>query len=390
MTTEKKQQFKNYILNTLTVFTSVLPVSLSAFSFMGYHYYYGIIVAFAASLISSEYAQKKIMPAYSVFLILMCASNCFGAATLSLACFICGILSLIYSFLPGKLNIKDNPVVAGIMLSTALTATVMLTTHYFGIGATGSNVKEMIASYLSLGFHPNWRGVLYGTVVMVIMITFPRKFKKFCSVVKAPFIAIVVTLILNHFLNPSDFRTAINEIGNTFIFNRNNSSIVFLKGGEINITAALICGLALFFVCTYAMQKAGTDKTQYKLTAGMNIVCGTSLGLLFPYGTKPVDKKWISGIGSAVLCLAVIIIPQLGRIPVHSLAVVLIVGAWESVEWGEIKKVFSSPASVIFFVLAVFTVLYFGFVCGILISAILYIIYLIIFQKSNRSEKVTE
>ena len=138
------------------------------------------------------------------------------------------------------------------------------------------------------------------------------------------------------------------------------------------------------------MQKAGTDKTQYKLTAGMNTVCGTSLGLLFPYGTKPADKKWTSGIGSAVLCLAAIIIPQLGRIPVHSLAVVLIVGAWESVEWGEIKKVFSSPASVIFFILTVISVLYFGFVYGIIISAILYIIYLIIFQKSNRSEKVTD
>lgn len=383
MTEEKKQQIKNYILNTLTVFTSVLPISVSAFSFMGFHYSYSIIVALAASLIGTEYAPKKIMPAYSAFLILMYAALSFGTATLSLATFICGIISLIVYFLPKEFKIRDNPVIAGLMLASALTMTVMLTTHYFGIGATGNNVKEMIASYLSLGFHPNWRGVLYGTVVMVIMITFPRKFKNLCGIVKAPFIAVVVTLILNLFLNPSDFRTAINEIGNNYIYNGSIERIFFFSGGDINIPAALICGIALFFVCTYALQKGNTDKRHHRLTAGMNIVCGTSLGLLFPYGTKSADKKWTSGIGAAVLCLAVNLIPRLERIPVHSLAVVMIVGAWESVEWSKIKKAFSSPVSVIFFILTVVSVLYFGFVYGILISAVLYIIYNLINRKSE-------
>jgi MFS superfamily sulfate permease-like transporter len=176
----------------------------------------------------------------------------------------------------------------------------LLTTHYFGIGASGSNAKEMITSYLSLGFHPNWRGVLYGTIVMVIMITFPRKFKKLCKTISAPFIAVVITLILNLFLNPSYMVSAINEIGG-FSFS----------------TAALLPESNIF-----------------------------------------------------------------DRIPVHSLAVILIVGAWENVKWKEIKKVFSSPVNVLFFDASVIATLYFGYIYGVIFSALLYFIYSFCSKKS--------
>lgn len=388
LTAERKQHIKDYLLNTLTVFTGILPVSLCAAIFMGFHYSFGINIAVASSLICSENAPKKIMPAFSLFLVLMYASLSFGTATLSLACFICGILSIIYFFIPKKLELIDNPVTAGLMLSTALSVTVMLTTHYFGIGATGYTVKEMIASYLSLGFHPNWRGVLYGTVVMVIMITFPRKFKKFCNYIKAPFIAVAVTVILNLFLNPSDFKTAINEIGSNYLYDKEYIPF-FSEISKINIPSAVVCGIALFFVSIYSLQKSDIDKDTRRLSAMMNTLCGAFLGLLFPYGTKPAGKKWISGIVSAILCLAVIIIPAIERIPLHSLAVVMIVGAWESVEWKKIKQAFSSVSSVIFFVLSFVSSLYFGYVYGILISAALYIFYTIAFRKSIKSKTET-
>ncbi|MBQ2848772.1 MAG: SulP family inorganic anion transporter [Clostridia bacterium] len=343
---------------------------------------YGFLFASFASLLGNKDAQKKIMPAYAAFLILMFAAHSYGLATVSLACFICGIISIIFYFLPKQFKTHDNPVTAGIMLSTAISVTVMLTTHYFGIGASGNTVREMIASYLSLGFHPNWRGVLYGTVVMVIMITFPRKFKKLCTYLKAPFTAVIVTVILNLFLNPSDFKTAINEIGSIYIFDKSTERIFFFSDGEINFFAAIACGIALFFVCSFALQKKNADNSDCRLSAMINTVFGTSLGLLLPYGTKRKNNKWISSIGSFVLCLVVLLIPSVERIPLHSLAVVMIVGVWESIEWKEIKKAFSSPVSVIFFVLSFASILYFGYVYGILISDILYIIY-VCFQKTN-------
>ncbi len=245
------------------------------------------------------------MPVFGAFLILLFASTAFGNNAASFPLLIIGIITAIYFIFPNRFSLSENPASAGFSLATALTVTVLLTTHYFGIGASGNTVKEMIASYLSLGFHPNWRGVLYGTIVMVVMLTFPRKFKKFCKIIKAPFIAIIITLILNLFLNPSDMPTAIREIGN---FHLNNNSV--------------------------------------------------SLGFI-------------------------------DRIPVHSLAVIMIVGAWESVKWSEIKKAFSSPVSVITFVVTIASTLYFGYIYGLLISAVLYIIYRIIFDKKSKVPEIS-
>ena len=56
--------------------------------------------------------------------------------------------------------------------------TILQTNNYFGINATGVSAVDMLLSYRSFGFHANWRTVLYGTIVLVLMITYPRKFKK--------------------------------------------------------------------------------------------------------------------------------------------------------------------------------------------------------------------
>lgn len=302
MNTKNKQSIKDIILKSIAIITAVLPFSLSAAVFIGFNHHLSIIlIAIILSVYFVKTNNKKIMPAFAAFLIIMFASNTFGFSAAFTILQIFGIILIFYFLVLKQSSIPDNPVTAGLSLATALTVTVLLTTYYFGIGASGNNVKEMIASYLSLGFHPNWRGVLYGTIVMVIMITFPRKFKKFCEIVKAPFIAIIITLLLNLFLNPSDMPTAITEIGN------------------------------------------------FPLSDSI------SLGLL-------------------------------NRIPVHSLAVVMIVGAWESVKWGEIKKAFASPVSIICFILATVSTLYFGYIYGILISFVLYFICNLYFKKKTNKK----
>ena len=70
------------------------------------------------------------------------------------------------------------PVAGGFTIGTALVMTILQTNNYFGINATGVSAVDMLLSYRSFGFHANWRTVLYGTIVLVLMITYPRKFKK--------------------------------------------------------------------------------------------------------------------------------------------------------------------------------------------------------------------
>ena len=305
MIKNENKSIKDIIIRATAVFTAVIPFTVSSAVFMGFNIYNIIFIALVLMFYFAKSDSKKIMPVFAGFLIVMFVSNTFAATAALVALIAALIVAAIYFFYPKALTIKSNPVTAGFSLATALTITVMLTTYYFGIGASGNNVKEMIASYLSLGFHPNWRGVLYGTVVMVIMITFPRKFKKFCKTVKAPFIAIIFTLILNLFLNPSDLPTSITEIGN---FSLNNIS--------------------------------------------------ASLGLI-------------------------------DRIPVHSLAVVMIVGAWESVRWGEVKKAFSSLVAIICFTASAVSTLYFGYIYGVLISAVIYAIYQIYCTKKSKISEIS-
>ncbi len=366
--------FKNSIIKGAAVFTSVFPISLAATVFMGFDFFYCAVFSSYAALFATKPKTNNIMPAYADFLVMMFAINAFGASTASLAIFICGILSLVFSLLPVKIKLSSNPVTSGVMLACAMTVTVMLTTHYFGIGATGNSVTEMLGSYLSLGFHPNWRGVLYGTIVMVIMITFPRKFKSLNKVIKAPFIAIAVTLILNFFLNPSDMPTAIDEIEEVY----SNSSIgffAFFSDFECNYLSAALCGLALFFIHHFALSKNNADNKKC-LAASISDITAAILGTpLLPYG---IEKKSVvfGSIAAVLSCLTVFgMKDSIGRMPVHSLAVVLIVGAWGNVKWSEIKKAFSSPLSVLFFISPILACLGFGFVNGILISAILYFLY---------------
>jgi hypothetical protein len=77
-----------------------------------------------------------------------------------------------------KRNHRINSVIAWVTLILALVATVILTNQYFGIGASGSTAIEMLKSYRSLGFHPHFRGLLYGTITLFAMITYPFKFRK--------------------------------------------------------------------------------------------------------------------------------------------------------------------------------------------------------------------
>ena len=384
MKAENLSPVKNYIIKSSTIITSVFPLALSSAVFMGFDCLWCLELGFFAILYFTQ-KTKKMMSVYAAFLIAQFAANTCSPATLSLAALICGIISLIFYFLPKQFRIRDNPVTTGIMLATALSVTVMLTTHYFGIGATGNTVKEMIASYLSLGFHPNWRGVLYGTVVMVIMLTFPRKFKNFCKVVGAPFIAIFVTLILNLFLNPSYMPTAITEIGNIPSFYPSFENILFWRSGETDYAAAVLCGISLFLICNYSFTRNEMSKSNCRGVSACNLITGTSWGMIQLYNMP--DKLNFSTVPLYFVLIAVLgFTGGIDRIPLHSIAVVMIVGAWESVEWRKIKEVFSSVPSVIFFVLSFVATLYFGFVYGILISSVLYIIYYLLFQKNKTTE----
>lgn len=366
-----KSKIASVSKETVYYLTNLFPLAFSMAACFGYGAITGIFFACLAIILSPNLINEKIMPVYVSFLILGCNTD----KLLLPAWSICALLTIISSKFFDKIKkLTYSPAVSGIMLGTALTATVLFTTDYFGIGATGETVTEMIKSYISLGFHPNWRGVLYGTIVMVIMITFPRKFKKLSKTVSAAFIAIAATLILNLFLNPSFMPTSIIEIEKgSFIF----SYFMEQYAPDKNILRILLCGFALFVNFFYAASKSSENEKDFYSNGIINAACSGIFGFPLPYGTNRNKNTLLprciaTGI---VLILFALFGDYFSRIPLHSCAVVVIVGAWQNVKWAELKKAFSGIIPILTFTVSIVSCLIFDLTIGITVSAIISVLY---------------
>lgn len=369
-------------LNYLTVF---FPIAFSMAVCFGFTEITGIMLSVLAILFLPQINEKMFMPVYASFMLLGYSATAFDYNLSFLSCFICGVLMTVSAFFYKDIKkLISAPAVSGVMIATALTVTVLFTTDYFGIGASGNTAPEMIRSYISLGFHPNWRGVLYGTVVMVIMITFPRKFKKFNKTVSASFIAIVFTLILNLFLNPSFMKTAINEIpdgtaNDLIAFISDTAKFTFFKSPDsTSILSAISIGFALFITGFYAISVNENAKKADYISSGISYAIGGGIfNLPFPYGINKDKSSVIPRLISAAVLIIVFIFGEeyILRIPLHSCSVVLIVGAWQNVRWGEIKKAFSSISSVAVFAVSAIACLALDFASGIFVATLLSIIF---------------
>ncbi len=294
-------------------------------------------MSFAAVIISlfiNEVDSKSLMPTLFNFLILSFVFSSFGSIAATVSLFSAAIVLCFGKYISQKINkLRNSSLISGIMLGTAIVMTVMQTTGYFGIGAFGLTAREMIASYLSLGFHGNWRGVLYGTITMVILITFPRKFKAASKVISPMFIALAVSLGLNYFLNPPDMITAINEAGSfTFDYDVNISFFA-------TIIAALL-GTVIGLSNIYSMSAYEYTKKDYVTTGIINIV----LSPLICFLPKKIDKSILKGVPAALILTLLIFFFKdiLTRLPIHSCAVILIVSAWENVKWKRVKTAFTN------------------------------------------------
>lgn len=233
-----------------------------------------------------------------------------------------------------------SPVAAGASVGLALAVTVLLTNHYFGIGAFGDTPLEMLKNYRYLGFHPLFRGLLYGTVTLFTMITYPFKFKKLNKYLPAEFITLFVPFILNLFLNPVKELTTINE---ALCLTSDTSLSEFLGAFSVEqmpniIKTALAIGLLLLGSFSLKDDKNavafGTANTLSGLVSGI-----------------PVKKYNIRGYGKIAAAVALFITAVLmlllpdafSRIPMHSVGSLLIVSAWQQLPAKAFTETFKKP-----------------------------------------------
>ena len=367
----ENKKLKSFIADSAYLGTTILPLALSMAVCSGFGAASAIIASALACLLVTFNKTKLIMPVFASYLVVSFTFKEYGASTAAAAIALSGAAMIALAFLGFDFKrIVFKPVTIAIMLATAITVTVLETTNYFGIGATGNIVEQMISSYRSLGFHPNWRGILFGTIVLVLMITYPRKFKKAEKLVRAPFIALAITLALNLVLNPADMISPIKEIG-TYSFNFKSVFLPSFKA-KLDLIGVLSSGLAIFFTTAYSVSEFKGTNLDYAVTGATNCLCSAFSGAFMPLTALTYKRKSYAGIPAAIFCVAVLLLCKdfIARIPVSCCAVVLIVSAWQSVKWGDIKKTFVDVPSLACFIAVVAFMLLFGAVKGILFGAL--------------------
>ncbi|MCL2445318.1 MAG: hypothetical protein FWD06_00915 [Oscillospiraceae bacterium] len=100
----------------------------------------------------------------------------------------------------------------GLGMGLAVRVTMHQTAGYFATGAVGASMHELLLSYRMWGFHPNWRTVLFSTIMMVVLITWPRKFPRLRRFLPASVVGIIVTTLLNLALYFDATRVIIPEL----------------------------------------------------------------------------------------------------------------------------------------------------------------------------------
>ena len=325
------QKLKKDALGSLTAVGWIFPLALAFGSNSPFGAAAGIVGAIAACIIGSGSPNRIPTPHVEVFAILIYAANTIGVPGAMLSCIIAGML----------------------LLFVAAVLCIIQVNYYFGIGVPAGSAFETLVAYRSYGFHSNWRGVLYGTITLVIMITYPIKFKKLSRKVPAPAVALVLTTVLNLFLNPVAERTVIDEVGSFA------STPSFLLVGDISIFDVTPEKLLPSFIYAWALvvvlvadtlmkeNQLSVVRSSLAFKGLRSIICPVCDGMTVGDESSEGETR-MTGIFAAVIMIVLSILahPVIMRVPTATLAVIIICTAWKKVRFKVIKTAFKSSKKV--------------------------------------------
>lgn len=326
----------------LTAAGIVFSYTFAAFSCLGLNIYYALSGAVICLILSAALLKDEVLAPDSFLLIpVVFTVTAAGFSYLPVSVFGGALLFVLLKPLLKKIKIPDC-IIAGAALGLAFSATALFTTYYFGIGASGSYTFEILKNYRYLGFHPNWRGVFYGTITLFAMITYPFKFKKLSKYLPAEVFSVAIPFILNLFLNPDKENTPILEVGtlsDAFSLSGVKSFLPFLGiESEKGLIPSLQSGFSVALILL-AYKCSGLKDTA--VFTSCNALSG-AVGALPSRGYSVRRYTPVSAITAVIALTAVVLLfpSLLSRVPVHSLAVVLIVSAWQNVPFSAVAASF--------------------------------------------------
>lgn len=360
-----KEEFSGYngkklskdLMSGITVAAVALPLALALGVSSGATAAAGLVTAIIGGVIISIFSGASFQisgPTGAMTAILVTLASKYGMQGILTACFIAGIILVAAGILKLGRVIYYIPssVITGFTSGIALIIALGQLDNFFGVTSSGDLAITKVLSYFTNGFDPNWEAVAIGAAVMLIMIVWPKKLN---DKIPSSLAALVIVLIVCHFLNP-DVETVGQIPKSLFLDDR-----LSLKGmnmaqfWDLFVPALSIAALGMIesLLCGAS---AGKMKKE-ELNADRELVAQGIGNMIIPlFGGIPATaaiartsvaiksgcQTRITGIFHAVILLLSMFVlsPVMSEVPLSALAGILIITAWRMNDWKNIHFIF--------------------------------------------------
>ena len=360
-----KEEFSGYngkklskdLMSGITVAAVALPLALAFGVSSGATAAAGLVTAIIGGVIISIFSGASFQisgPTGAMTAILVTLASKYGMQGILTACFIAGIILVAAGILRLGRVIYYIPssVITGFTSGIALIIALGQLDNFFGVTSSGNLAITKVLSYFTNGFDPNWEAVAIGAAVMLIMIVWPKKLN---DKIPSSLAALVIVLIVCHFLNP-DVETVGQIPKSLFLDDR-----LSLKGmnmaqfWDLFVPALSIAALGMIesLLCGAS---AGKMKKE-ELNADRELVAQGIGNMIIPlFGGIPATaaiartsvaiksgcQTRITGIFHAVILLLSMFVlsPVMSEVPLSALAGILIITAWRMNDWKNIHFIF--------------------------------------------------
>ena len=351
-------KFSKDLLAGLTVTAVALPLALAFGVSSGLDAASGLITAILAGVIIGALGGASFQisgPTGAMAAILVSLVARHGTQGVFIAGFLSGIILLIAALLKvgALVSYIPSPVVTGFTSGIAVIIALGQVDNFFGTASTGEGAIAKLLSYGSLGFPIDLATVGYSLFVVLLMVIWPRKWNaKF----PASLLGIIITLVAQMILD-----LPVREVGliPRSLFGENRLQLLQIQWKDLGqfISPAISIAALGMVESLLCGSSAGKMKGE-KLNATRELFAQGIGNVIIPFfggipataaiartsvAIKSGQQTRLTSIIHSVGLLASMFLlsPYMSRIPLASLAGVLMVTAWRMNEWHAIRQIFS-------------------------------------------------
>ncbi|HLB46531.1 MAG TPA: SulP family inorganic anion transporter [Anaerolineales bacterium] len=351
-------RFRQDLLAGLTVAAVALPLALAFGVASGATAAAGLVTAIIAGLVIGALSGAPYQisgPTGAMSAVLIILAQKYGLPGIWIAGVFSGVLLLIIGLLRlGRfIAFIPAPVVTGFTSGIALIIFIGQMDNFLGVKTPGADSAALkLIGYFRGGVTPDWRAILLGLIVILAMIFWPKKWNaRFPASLLGIIIATVAAVATNWQVK------IIGSIPQTLILDQRLTfaSIPWANLGEFILPTITITALGA--VESLLCGAVASNMTGIRLQANQELVAQGAGNILIPFfggipataaiarssvGIKSGGQTRLVSIVHALALLAsmFILAPVMSRIPLATLAGVLMITAWRMNEWEAIHYIF--------------------------------------------------